>query len=109
MGKSQRDKGAREERAIVNTWQDAGFAAERVPLSGAGSQSFKGDVSIPLLGDDRRFEAKVRASGFIQIYDWLGINFGLFIRADRKERLVVIRETDFQRLAMAAERAGGEA
>jgi hypothetical protein len=94
MGKASRDKGAREERAIVNTWQDFGLAAERVPLSGAAGGSYVGDVSIPLLGKDRVFEAKVRANGFKQIYEWLGDNFGLFIRSDRNPRLVVLREAD---------------
>ena len=33
-GKKPRDKGNRAERAIVRFFQDRGFAAERVPLSG---------------------------------------------------------------------------
>jgi Holliday junction resolvase len=35
MGKKSRDKGARIEREMVHALQDEGFAAERVPLSGA--------------------------------------------------------------------------
>ncbi len=95
MGKASRDKGAREERAIVNAFQDAGIAAERVPLSGAAGGSYVGDVSIPIMGADWVFEAKVRADGFAQIYDWLGSHQGLFIRRDRAPRLVVLRESDF--------------
>jgi hypothetical protein len=34
-GRRSRDKGARVERAIVHALQAGGFAAERVPLSGA--------------------------------------------------------------------------
>ena len=94
MGKASRDKGSREERAIVNTWQEAGMAAERIPLSGAAGGSFKGDVTIPILGEDRTFEAKVRADGFKQLYSWLDDNFGLFVRSDRNPRLVVLREGD---------------
>jgi hypothetical protein len=103
MGKSQRDKGAREERQIVHSWQDAGFSAERVPLSGAAGGKFVGDVSIPILGTDKVFEAKVRADGFKQLYGWLGDNYGLFVRSDRNPRLVVLRETDLQDILTAAE------
>jgi hypothetical protein len=95
VGKASRDKGQREERSIVHAFQEAGIAAERIPLSGAAGGSFAGDVTIPVQGADRLFEAKVRAAGFTQIYDWLGSNFGLFIRRDRAPRLVVLRETDF--------------
>ena len=103
MGKMQRDKGAREERAIVNYWQHFGYAAERVPLSGAAGGSFKGDVTIPFLNKDNVFEAKLRGNGFRQIYDWLDDNYGLFIRADCKPRLVVIPEDKFRELVQAAE------
>lgn len=105
MGKLSRDKGAREERAIVNDWRDAGFAAERVPLSGAAQGQFSGDVNIPLQGIDRRFEAKLRADGFRELYRWIEGNYGLMVRADRRERLVVLREADFIALAQAAESA----
>ena len=106
MGKFSRDKGAREERSIVNAWQAIGYAAERVPLSGAAGGRFSGDVDIPILNVNRKFEAKLRADGFKQIYSWLGEHFGLFLRADNKPRLVVLRELDFQALCMAAERKG---
>lgn len=103
MGKASRDKGNREEVAIVNGWQVNGFAAERIPLSGAAGGSFVGDVTIPIAGNDRVFEVKVRAAGFKEIYNWLSEHFGLFIRADRKDRLVVLREADFRRLCEMAE------
>lgn len=109
MGKFSRDKGGREERSIVNTWQDAGFAAERVPLSGAAGGSFGGDVQIPILNLDRKFESKLRANGFKQVYAWLDDNYGLFLRSDRNQRLVVLRETDFQALCKAAESGKGAA
>lgn len=90
MGRASRDKGARAERAIVRALQDAGFASERVPLSGAARGRFGGDVSVPLLGVDRRVEVKARANGFRQLYDWLaGADF-LIVRADRREPLVVL-------------------
>lgn len=102
MGKASRDKGLREENYIVRAFQDAGIAAERIPLSGAAGGKFVGDVSIPVQGQDRVFEAKVRADGFREIYKWLSEHYGLFLRADRCERLVVLRERDFIELARRA-------
>ncbi len=89
-GKRSRDKGARSERALVRYLQDQGFAAERVPLSGAAGGRYVGDVSVPVLGIDRVLEVKQRANGFKQLYDWLGTNYGLVVRADRREPLLVI-------------------
>jgi Holliday junction resolvase len=89
-GRASHQKGNRTERAIVRALQDAGFAAERVPLSGAARGRFGGDVSVPLLGIDRRVEVKVRADGFRELYAWLdGADF-LIVRADRREPLVVL-------------------
>lgn len=102
MGKASRDKGGREERMLVNLFQDAGIAAERIPLSGAAGGSFAGDLTVPVMGIDRRFESKVRANGFRQIYDWLGSHYGLFIRADREPALVVIRVSDLIELMRKA-------
>ena len=90
-GARHRQKGNRVERAIVHALQDAGFAAERVPLSGAARGRFGGDVSVPLLGVDRRVEVKARANGFRRLYDWLGDHDFLIVKADRLEPLVVFR------------------
>jgi Holliday junction resolvase len=60
-GRASRQKGNRTERALVRVLQEYGFAAERVPLSGAARGRFGGDVSVPLLGVDRRVEVKARA------------------------------------------------
>ena len=60
------------------------------PLSGAARGRFGGDVSVPLLGIDRRVEVKCRGDGFRQLYAWLdGADF-LIVRADRSEPLVVL-------------------
>ena len=98
MGKSQRDKGARNERGIVHDLLGAGIPAKRVPLSGALGGELAGDIWVPVQGQRRVFEAKKRAAGFKQIYDWLGTHFGLFIGADRRETLVVLRLSDFAKL-----------
>ena len=90
-GRSPRDKGNRAERVIVRLLQEAGLAAERVPLSGAAHGRFSGDISVPLLGVDRRVEVKVRADGFREIYKWIDGADLLILRADYRMPLVVMR------------------
>src|SRR6516225_3790957 len=103
-GRFSRNKGNRAERGIVEILQNAGFAAERVPLSGAARGRFGGDVSVPVLGIDRRVEVKCRASGFRELYKWLdGVDL-LIVRADRRELLVVIPFNLAVEIAAAAER-----
>ena len=102
-GARHRQKGNRVERAIVHALQDAGFAAERVPLSGAVRGRFGGDVSVPLLGVDRRVEVKARANGFRRLYDWLGDHDFLIVKADRLEPLVVLRLKFASEIAALAE------
>lgn len=89
-GRAPRQKGNRFERAIVRLFQDAGFGAERVPLSGSAGGSYLGDLTVPLLGRDLVVEAKSRGAGFKQLYDWLEGRDLLIVRADRKRPLVVL-------------------
>jgi Holliday junction resolvase len=89
-GRASRDKGNRTERAIVRLLQERGLAAERVPLSGAARGRFGGDVSVPVLGVDRRVEVKCRGDGFRELYKWLAGADVLIVRADRRELLVVV-------------------
>ena len=63
-GRASRQKGNRVERALVHALREAGFAAERVPLSGSVGGRYLGDISVPLLGLDRTVEVKARAHGF---------------------------------------------
>ena len=86
MGKSQRDKGYRGERNLVNYFKEHGIEAIRVPLSGA-SNFAKGDVVIK---GKYRAEVKLRKDGFKMIYKWLGDNDMLFIKANNKQYLAVI-------------------
>ena len=105
-GRTSRDKGNRAERQLVQALQDAGFAAERVPLSGAMHGRFGGDLSVPLLGTDRRCEVKVRGNGFIQLYAWLeGGADMLIVRADRRTPLVIVPWRLAVEIAAAAEQA----
>src|SRR6516162_10191651 len=103
-GRSSRQKGNRAERALVSFLQAHGFAAERVPLSGAARGRFAGDLSVPVLGVDRRVEVKVRGNGFRELYDWLGDHDFLIVKADRLEPLVVIPLRLATEIAIAAEK-----
>lgn len=87
MGLFSRRKGQREERDVVKLHKAHGFEAKRVPLSGA-SEGFKGDVIVHGLTG----ESKLRASGFKQIYSWLGENDFLTLRHDGAKRLYVVSE-----------------
>jgi hypothetical protein len=103
-GKRSREKGNHLERALVAALQDHGFAAERVPLSGAQHGRFGGDLSVPLLGADRRVEVKCRARGFQQLYAWLAGNDFLIVKQDRAEPLVVVPLRLAVEIASRAER-----
>ncbi len=92
MGKASRDKGARNERHIVHELRERGIICDRVPLSGAAGGRFAGDIIVE---GRLRFEAKLRADGFRELYKWLEENDGLFLRADRRQTLVVVRLSDF--------------
>jgi hypothetical protein len=103
-GRASRQKGNRVERALVHALQDAGFAAERVPLSGAARGRFGGDLSVPLLGRDCRVEVKARGQGFRQLYSWLDGADLLIVRADHCKPLVVLPLELAVEIAAAAER-----
>jgi Holliday junction resolvase len=96
-GRRSRDKGARTERGIVHALQANGFAATRVPLSGAAGGRFAGDVVVSVQGRDLTVEVKARADGFRELYGWLDGRDVLIVKADRQEPLVVVR------LSLAAE------
>ena len=103
-GRASRQKGNRVERQLVAQLQAAGFAAERVPLSGSAGGSYIGDFTVPLLGVDRCVEAKARANGFVELYRWLEARDILVVKADRREPLVVVPLRLAIEIATAAER-----
>jgi Holliday junction resolvase len=107
-GRASRQKGNRTERAIVRALEDAGFAAERVPLSGAARGRFGGDISVPLLGVDRRIEVKCRADGFRELYGWLENHDVLIVKADRLGPLVVLPLKFAAEIAALAEQTRNE-
>ncbi|MGB9683101.1 MAG: hypothetical protein ACP5RW_08205 [bacterium] len=92
MGKKSKDKGYRLEHELVEKLKELGFPVERIPLSGASGGSFSGDIRI----DKKIAEVKGRADGFKTLYRWLEGKDVLFVRADRKEWLVIQRLKDWK-------------
>jgi len=92
-GRSSKQKGSRNERWLVKLLIEAGFKAERSPLSGAlRSEKYGGgcDIEVAMFGRPHRIEAKHYANGFQRLYKWLtGVDL-LIVRADRSEPLVVM-------------------
>jgi hypothetical protein len=78
---------------------DHGLAAQKISRTGyAGS-----DLSVSLLGTDRRVEVKAHKRGFGQLYAWLKNADLLILRADRCEPLVVLRLTLAAEIGRAAQ------
>jgi len=96
MSRSQRAKGQRRERELVNLHLKLDVFAERVPLSGATHYRGGGhDIDVYPFGRDHGAlvcEVKARASGegFVQIERWLGENDVLFLVKDRSDPLVTM-------------------
>ena len=100
MNKSK-DKGSREERAVVDLLRSMGYEAQRTLEAGArsdGTNTYDIDWFRDKDGAACIGECKVRKDGFALIYRWLGENDFLTIRADRKERLYVLPERFFVEL-----------
>jgi hypothetical protein len=96
MSTSQRDKGLRAEREIVDRHKAINVHAERYPLSGASRFRGSGhDIDLYPFGRDAApFVAEVKArkngSGFTQLEKWLGDYQILFLRRDRADPLVLL-------------------
>lgn len=95
MSKSQRDKGARVEREIVQRHLDMGVKAERVPMSGASAYTHDGDVDIYPFGEDAgalvcEVKARANGGGFTTLEKWLGESDVMFLRRDRQDPMVVL-------------------
>jgi hypothetical protein len=92
LGSKSKQKGYRLEHELVEKLRELGLKAERIPLSGQAGGSFSGDLIVEGL----KAEVKGRADGFKSIYKWLeGVDI-LFIKADRKEWLVIKRLKDWK-------------
>jgi len=85
-GRASRRKGLDAERVLVRFLQGRGLNATKTSRTGyAGT-----DLSLDLLGIERRVECKVRARAFGALYRWLSNADLLIIRADRREPLCVL-------------------
>ena len=108
MSNSQRSKGSRVEREIVNRHKELGVHAERVPLSGASRYRENGhDLDIyafgvlqkPLLSE---VKARGDGQGFTVLERWLAENDALFLRRDGADPLVVVPWRVWERLICAS-------
>ncbi len=100
MSARNKQRGYELEREVVVAAEAAGFEAKRVFGSGAHKvqlgEDFAGDVVIEGL----RVECKRRKSGFKTIYDAFAQDDAdvVVVRADRAERLYVVKESTFHKL-----------
>ena len=90
MGKKSRDKGARIERDVVNILKAAGRKAKRT----APLQTYQQNNEPDIESEGKRIEVKARKDGFKQIYQWLGDNDWLILKADNKPYLLVKKLED---------------
>ena len=102
MSRSQRDKGVRAEREIVDRHKAINVHAERYPLS--GGPRFRGsghDVDLYPFGRDAaplvaEVKARKNGSGFTQLEKWLDTYDVLFLRRDRADPLVVLSWSTYE-------------
>lgn len=105
MNGRNKQRGAELEREVVAAASAAGIAADRVFASGA----YKNQLGQDFAGDVRlcgyRVECKRRKTGFKLIYKAFAQDDAdiVVVRADRAERLYVLREPLFLKL-MGVER-----
>ncbi len=108
LGQMSRRKGSREELDVRDVLRAIDAEAARVPLSGAGGGRFAGDVQFDVGGigssDLWTVECKVRKSGFARLYDWIGANEILTVRANNSSRLWVVQEETMIALLLALKR-----
>ena len=100
-GKKSKRKGYSGEREVVQLLQKFNIEAERVPLSGSLKGKLSGDVDCIIKGENKKIEVKRRKDGFKELYNILeqdDCHYG-FLRADRREWIVVMKFNEFLELA----------
>jgi hypothetical protein len=96
MNKSQRDKGLRAEREIVDLHKGINVHAERYPMSGASRFRGSGhDIDLYPFGREAaplvaEVKARKDGEGFIQLEKWLTEFDALFLRGNHTTPLVVL-------------------
>lgn len=95
-----RAKGDRFETEVVKSCLSDGIPAQRVPLSGAAGGMFGGDIQVVIRPGQKKLECKVRMDRWQTEYGWLEGNYALVIKRDRSEPLVIMRLSDWKKLAV---------
>jgi Holliday junction resolvase len=89
MGKMQREKGARFERAVVEAAKAYGLDARRTSMTQSGSDSEEADVLVA----GKRVECKHRERLSIELWEWQeGVDF-VVLKRNGKEPLAVLPMT----------------
>jgi Holliday junction resolvase len=105
QGQANCRSGSRAEHRVVALFEDAGFKAERVPLSGQNGRTlFNADVHVEIDRRNRKIEVKKRSggAGFKTITDWLAGADMLVLLANRQTPLVVLPLGDLIEMMKAA-------
>lgn len=104
-GKRAKRKGYRLEYELARRLRNKyGVDAERIPLSGA-VRGFKGDLRVSFSLELKGIaEVKGRKNGFRELYKFLEGKDLLFVKADRKEWLLVIPERSWRFFETGGER-----
>lgn len=101
-GKMSRNKGARNERLLVQHLNDRGFTALRVPLSGA-MKGYKHDVEAVKGGVSYPIELKVRATEYNTIYHLFNVHKDAnnVVRVADPESQGLVMSDDIEKLDMS--------
>jgi Holliday junction resolvase len=95
-GAKHRQKGDREERALVARHLEIGIKSERYPLSGASRFRGSGhDIDIYAFGANlaplvAEVKSRKNGAGFVQLETWLGEFDMLFLRRNHADPMVVL-------------------
>ena len=100
MGKSQRDKGARYGREVVNQLKSWGVVAHRVPLSGA-VEGYDDDVVVEADAGDLRIECKRRKKLPAYFTNYLQDTGIVATRSDGGQTMWLLSNETMRRLVLA--------
>lgn len=99
-GARNKQRGYEHEREIVLWAQSLGFDCRRIFGSGAYKAQLGEDFAGDIVLEGLRIEAKRRKAAFKNIYDAFDQDDSdvVCVRADRKERLWIVKDTLFAQL-----------
>ena len=88
-GRAPKRNGVRVEQALVQLLCELGLPCTRVPLSGATSGAWSGDIQLELRGRTLKIEVKARRE-FRTLHQWLEGADLVLLKADRQPPLAVL-------------------